>query len=253
MTRDLPTSPSTPTQPLEPPAAPPPANPLDRAFLTNTLGVTELILVRHGQQDFPTDPRNTTPRDWIDPPLSAIGIRQAEAVGASMLDHGVAAVYSSGLERARETGLQIAKHHGLDVTVLDELREIELFRDLPEGVQLTDAVDPILLRGARERFVRERRWDVYPFGETGEEFRHRVLMATEGVLATHPGERIVVACHGGVINAVLGSLLGVREDMFFRPAHASVQRVGAMEERRVIWSMNETHHLSAVAPELVTW
>ena len=113
-------------------------------------------------------------------------------------------------KRARETGHQIARHHGLEVTILDELREIELFRDLPEGTALLDAVDPILLLGAGERFVRERRWDVYPFSETGEEFRHRVLMAVEGILATHAGERVVVACHGGVINAVAGSSLGTR-------------------------------------------
>jgi broad specificity phosphatase PhoE len=226
---------------------------MDRAFLTNTDSVTELVLVRHGQQDYPKDVARATTAEWVDPPLSELGNRQADAVGRSMVDQGIGAVYASNLERAHETGRQIARHHGLDVTVLPELREIELFRDLPEGTTLTDAVDPILLRGARERWVRDRRWDVYPYSETGEEFRHRVLMAVEGILATHPGERVVVACHGGVINAVTASILGVAEDMFFRPAHASVHRVAALGERRVIWSLNETHHLAAVDPELVTW
>lgn len=249
----LPTSPSTPSAPQDPPAAPPPSNPLDRAYLTNTEGVTELVLVRHGQQDQPHDLRAATPQDWIDPPLSEVGTRQAEAVGASMVDHGIAAVYASPLQRALETGRQIARHHDVEVTVLPELREIELFRDLPEGTPLLEAVDPLLLRGARERFVMERRWDVYPYSETGEQFRHRVLLAVEGIIATHPGERVVVACHGGVINAVAGALLGVREDMFFRPAHASVHRMAAHGDRRVIWSLNETHHLAAVGPELITW
>jgi broad specificity phosphatase PhoE len=226
---------------------------MDRAFLTNTEAVTELVLVRHGQQDYPKDMARTTTADWIDPPLSAIGVRQADAVGQSMVDHTVSAVYTSNLERALETGEQIARHHGLEVAVLQELREVELFRDLPEGTQLTEAIDPLLLRGVRERFVMERRWDVYPFSETGEEFRHRILMAIEGILASHPGEQVVVACHGGVINAVAASLLGLREDMFFRPAHASVHRIVALGERRVIRSLNETHHLTAVAPELLTF
>jgi 2,3-bisphosphoglycerate-dependent phosphoglycerate mutase len=253
VTRDLPTSPSTPSPPAEPPVAPPPANPMDRAFLTNTDAVTELVLVRHGQQDFPTDVGRATTADWVDPPLSAVGIRQADAVGRSMVGETIGAVYASNLERALETGRQIARHHELEVTVLPELREVELFRDVPEGTTLLDAVDPILLRGARERWVRDRRWDVYPYSETGDEFRHRVLMAVEGIVATHPGQRVVVACHGGVINAVTASILGVREDMFFRPAHASVHRVAALDERRVIWSLNETHHLAAVDPALVTW
>ena len=163
---------------------------MDRAFLTNTdvghragaraprpAGLPE----GHG-------PGGHVP-DWVDPPLSELGVRQADAVGRSMVGDPIAAVYASTLERAHETGRQVARHHGLDVTVLPELREVELFRDLPEGTQLTDAVDPILLRGVRERWVHDRRWDVYPYSETGEEFRHRVLMAVEGILATHPGER----------------------------------------------------------------
>jgi broad specificity phosphatase PhoE len=253
MSDRVPTTPSTPTPAADPPLPPPPDNPMDRAFLTNTPTATELILVRHGQQDYPKDLPRATTADWVDPPLSDIGNRQAVAVGESMVGEVITAVYSSNLERAHETGRQIARHHGLEVNVLESLREIELFRDLPEGKTLLDAVDPILLRGARERWVQDRRWDVYPFSETGEEFRHRILMAVEGILATHPGERVVVACHGGVINAVAGAIVGLREDMFFRPAHASVHRIGALGERRVIWSLNETHHLAAVDPELVTW
>jgi broad specificity phosphatase PhoE len=227
---------------------------MDRAFLTNTTDATELVLVRHGQQDFPKDMRNATRDDWVDPPLSAIGNRQAEAVGQSMVGHRIDAVYSSHLKRANETGRQIGRHHGLDVTVLEELREIELFRDVPEGTSLPDVIDPLLLRGARERWVQVRRWDVYPFSETGDEFRHRVLMAVEGILVAHPGgQRVVVACHGGVINAVTAAFLGLAEDMFYRPAHASVHRVGVLGGRRVIWSLNETHHLTTVAPELLTW
>ena len=181
-------------------------------------------------------------------------MRQAEAVGIGLEAETVAAVYASPLERALETGRAVAAHHGLEVRELAELREIELFRDLPEGQSLLDAVDPLLLRGVRERFTRERRWDVYPYGETGDELRHRVVMAFEGIIATHPGATVVVACHGGVINAYLGSVLGiVHEDMWFRPNHASVHRVVAHGERRVVRSLNEVHHLRSVDADLVSW
>lgn len=247
-----PSSPSTPTPPEEPPAPPPPPDAFARAFLTHDPDAGELVLVRHGQQDYPVDRRAA--RDaWVDPPLSAVGIRQADAVGRALAHRPVAAVYSSGLQRAKETGDQIARHHGLEVTVLDAVREIEMFRDLPDGVDLMDAVDPLLLQGARERFVLERRWDVWPYTETGEEFRHRVLMATEGILVTHPGQRVVVACHGGVINTIAAAVLGIGEDMFFRPGHASVHRIGVLGARRVIWSLNETHHLAAAGDDLVTY
>ena len=107
------TTPSTPRPAADPPLPPPPDNPMDRAFLTNTPTATELILVRHGQQDYPKDMPRATTADWVDPPLSEIGNRQAVAVGESMVGEVITAVYSSNLERAHETGRQIARHHGL--------------------------------------------------------------------------------------------------------------------------------------------
>lgn len=202
----------------------------------------------------PDPAQSSTREDWIDPPLSARGVRQAAAVGAGLEMEAIDAVYTSPLVRAAETARAIASRHGLDVQMLAELREIELFRDLPDGKSLPEALDPLLLRGVRERFARERRWDVYPYGETGDELRHRVVMAVEGIIATLPAATIVVACHGGVINAYIGSVLGISdEDMWFRPNHASVHRVVAHGDRRVVRSLNETHHLSAVDPELVSW
>jgi broad specificity phosphatase PhoE len=250
----LPTTPSTPTAPAEPPSPPPPPTALDRAFLTDVDQLTTVILVRHGEQAVPDGAQSATREDWIDPPLSPRGVRQAEAVGAGLGTEAIDAVYASPLRRAVDTGAAVAAHHGLEVQVLAELREIELFRDLPEGTSLHDAVSPLLLHGVRERFVRERRWDVYPYGETGDELRHRVVMAVEGIIATRPGSTIVVACHGGVINSYVGSVLGItQEDMWFRPNHASVQRVVAHGDRRVVRSLNEVHHLRSVDPTLVSW
>jgi probable phosphoglycerate mutase len=240
-----PTTPSTPSEPMDPPAEPPPPDAFGRAFLTHVPEAGELILVRHGQQDYPAE-RGGDRSAWVDPPLSALGRRQAEAVGVALADRPIDAVYSSHLQRAKDTGDQVASHHGLEVAVMEALREIEMFRDVPDGKDVLDVVDPLLLLGARERFANERRWNVWPLTETGDEFRHRVLMAVESILVRHPGQRVAIACHGGVINIVAAAVLGMRdEDMFFRPAHASFHRIGVLGARRVIWSLNETHHLAA--------
>ncbi len=245
----LPTTPSTPTEPAEPPSPPPPPTALDRAFLTDVEQPTTIILVRHGEQAVPDQGQSATREQWVDPPLSTRGVRQAEAVGAGLAAETIDVVYASPLKRAYDTGRAVADHHGLEVQVVAELREIELFRDLPDGKSLLEALDPLLLHGVRERFVRERRWDVYPYGETGEELRNRVAMAVEGIIATHPGSTIVVACHGGVINSYVGSVLGISdEDMWFRPNHASVHRLVAHGDRRVVRSLNEVHHLRRGRP-----
>jgi broad specificity phosphatase PhoE len=174
-------------------------------------------------------------------------------VGEALAGEPIAAVYSSHLQRAAETGRQIGKHRGLTPTVLEELREIEVFRDLPEGKSIRDVVPQTTQLGMQARFIRERRWDVYPYSESSAEFRHRIVTAIEGILALHPAETIAVACHGGVINTYVGHQLGLHEDMFFRPGHASVSRILAGDGgRRVVLSLNEVHHLAAVDAALVT-
>jgi probable phosphoglycerate mutase len=247
----IPSSPSTPSAPHEPPTAPPPPSPIDRAFLTGDPNAGRLILVRHGHQQPPGNGA-PLPSEWVDPPLSDIGRRQAEAVADALARERVDVVYCSSLRRARDTGEAIASRHGLEPTVLPELREVEIFRDLPPETRVQDLLSELVRRGMVERFVRERSWDAYPFSESSASFRSRILTVMEGVLAMSEGLHVVVACHGGVINAYLGYLLGVTEDMFFRPAHGSVHRLLVAGDRRVIDSLNETHHLSAVDPALVT-
>jgi broad specificity phosphatase PhoE len=82
------------------------------------------------------------------------------------------------------------------------------------------------------------------------------VTVVEGILALCVRDRVrhvAIVCHGGVINAYIGHILGIREDMFFRPAHASISRVLAGDGRRVLHTLNEMHHLASVAPDLVTF
>lgn len=235
----------------EPSSPQPAASPLDRTFLTNVAGVTTLLLIRHGKQYF-AHRDNPTTADWVDPPLSETGVRQAEAVGRALAGEQIDVVYSSPLIRALATAQAVAGHHGLEPQLSADLREIELFRDVPDGASLTDHIGLDELHRLQDQFFRERCWDVYPFSESGADFRSRVVAAIDEIVARHPGRRVAVACHSGVKNCYLGHVLGVAQDMFFRPAHASVSRVLAGDGRRVVHSLNETRHLSEVDPLLVT-
>lgn len=219
-----------------------PPSPIDRAFLTNDPAAGSLILVRHGQQRWP-DPATSVTADWVDPPLSDLGERQAAAVGTHLSGESIDAVYSSHLLRAHHTGLAVAHHHRLEVTVLPELEEIHLFRDLPQDQRATDTLGEEAMDQIRERFVTTRQWSAYPHTETSDEFRKRVTVAIDEILASHPGQRVVVACHAGVINAYLANLLRIEADFFYRPAHASVHRLSFKDELRVPVALNEQHHL----------
>jgi broad specificity phosphatase PhoE len=224
---------------------------LDRPFLTGQPDVVQLTFVRHGKQDMPSGA--FTPALWADPPLSDLGKRQAAAVGSALATEPVDAVVCSHLQRAVETAREVAKPHGLEPVIYPELREVETYRDVPDGVRLEDVLSPVMWQGVRERFNRELRWDVSPFSESSAEFRYRVVTVVEGILALHKGSQLAIVCHGGVINAYLGHLLGLGQDMFFRPAHASVSRVLTGDGRRVIHTLNELHHLQTVDETLVTF
>lgn len=224
----------------------------DLAFLTGVQPVTEVILVRHGEQHIP-DPRSGPVGDMIDPPLSDRGREQARLVGERFKGVEIDAVYTSNLQRANHTGRAIAEHQGLACVVLDDLREVEIFRDIPPDLNAVDYVGRDLLLGIRERMITEKRWDVYPYSESSFDFRKRTVNTIEGIIAANEGKRVVVACHGGVINAYIGHHLGIGYDMFFRPAHTAVNVVLAGHHGvRALQTLGDIHHLDG-HPELVSY
>ncbi|MCC6382405.1 MAG: histidine phosphatase family protein [Dehalococcoidia bacterium] len=223
----------------------------DRAFLTGVEDVTQLIFVRHGEQDV-ADWRRGPVGDMVDPPLTARGQRQAELVGARLSTERIHAVYSSGLRRAFETAQAIARHHRLEPVIMGDLREVEVFREIPADRSAADFLGEPLLTAIRERMLRERNWDVYPYSESSAEFRRRTVNAVEAIIAANEGRRVVVACHGGVINAYVGHVIGTRDDLFFRPAHTSISVVAAGGGVRAVHSLNDVHHLVTPAESFVS-
>lgn len=222
----------------------------DRAFLTDIEDVTEIVLVRHGQQQTP-DYQGAI-GDTHDPELSERGRHQVRALGERFSTRRIDAIYTSPLRRAADTAQAIARHHRMSPIVLDDLREIEMFRDIPREKRVTDVLDEALLIGARERFLREKSWDVYPHSESSFEFRKRVVNAIEGIIAGNEGKRVVIACHGGVINVYAGHVIGSPYDMFFRPAHTSVNIVMAGGGIRALHTLNDVHHLHTAEGSLLS-
>ena len=133
----------------------------------------------------------------------------------------------------------------LNQPVIDELAEIHMYSELPQDRRAVDVLGEKALGGIWERFVQTQKWDSYPYTETSADFRRRVGWAVESAIVDHPGETIVIACHGGVINAYLAEVLGLVPDMFFRPYHASSHRMLFGQGRRVIETLNEDSYLAA--------
>ena len=222
----------------------------DEAFLTGIDGVTEVLLVRHAQQDVDL---YGVAADWIDPPLSERGRKQASLVGEALSTTRFDAIFASPLRRAKDTAEAIAKHQRMDIEFIPDLREVEVFRDVPPEQTVRDFLGEDMLLAMRQRMIAERNWDVYPASERSYDFRKRTINAIEACIARNAGERIAIVCHGGVINAYIGHIIGTKYDMFFRPAHTSVNIVVVGGSRRVLRLLNDVHHLTTAEGEFTTY
>ena len=75
-------------------------------------------------------------------------------------------------------------------------------------------------------------------------FRKSVVDAIEGLVREHRGRRVGVVCHGGVINAWAGHVLGIEDPLFFEPTYTSINRfLAAGTGERSVVSLNEAAHL----------
>ena len=213
---------------------------LENPFVESFEGMCEVLLVRHGEQKFF---ENIPLGQAYDAPLSELGQRQAEAVGERLSKARIGRVYCSDMRRAHDTGKAIAKHHGMEPVVLHDLREIDLWQRAPQDKGLLDIYTREQLAEVYREVTRTRRHDAYPYCEDVDVFRTRVFGAIDQAIAESHGMRIVIACHGGVINAVLSRVLGSNFDHLVPVHHTSISVMRAADTRRVILSINDYSHV----------
>jgi broad specificity phosphatase PhoE len=86
-----------------------------------------------------------------------------------------------------------------------------------------------------------------PAHESEDVFLTRVVGTIEALVEAHPSQKVVVVCHGGVINAYAAHVLGLAMSgnrSFFYPNYTSLHRFAAARSgERSIVTLNETSHL----------
>jgi broad specificity phosphatase PhoE len=156
--------------------------------------VTILFLSRHGETDWNAEGRF---QGHADIPLNEHGRAQARGLAHRLEGTRLDAIYSSDLARSSETAAIVAAPHGLPVTALKELREV----DVGEWSGLT-----------REEI--EARWPGsirlwkdgghgWQEGESYEEMAARAVACLDRLAREHAGQRILYIGHGGTLRGVL--------------------------------------------------
>jgi 2,3-bisphosphoglycerate-dependent phosphoglycerate mutase len=203
-------------------------------------GATDVLLIRHGESEAYVD---GTPFPLVDghgdPALSAEGAQQAQRLAARLAGAGIGAIYVTTLRRTVQTAAPLARALGLAPRVEPDLREVHLGEW--EGGRYRKMVaerHPTVLRAWQEE-----RWDVIPGAEPADAFAARVRAAVERLAQAHPGQRVAVFTHGGVIGQVLAAAAGSRPFAFITSDNASISRLVLADGRWLIRGFNDTAHL----------
>jgi probable phosphoglycerate mutase len=169
--------------------------------------VTRLVLVRHGESNVTVNRIIGGPRTCNG--LSALGREQAARLRDRWSAHPeftADALLASQYPRAFETMQVIAPVLG-DLPIVRD----DGFGEHDPGPEC----DGLSYKAFAERYPEAHRgWDsndpfatTFPDGETIASFHYRVGRAVRRTLDAFAGQTVVVACHGGVIDAVLRQVL----------------------------------------------
>jgi probable phosphoglycerate mutase len=229
------------------PAAPVPAG--VRTISPVPLSAARLVLVRHGEAV--CNVSGIVGGILGCTGLSAIGVSEAEALRDRLLRTGemadVTAVYASVLPRALETAAIVAPGLGGQAAVAD-CDLCELHPGEADGLTWGQFV---------ERYTGPD-WDsnpdavLAPGAESWRSFVARVDGALTAVAGRHGNERVVIFCHGGVIEASLESFLGVtvaRGRLKLRTAHTSLTEWELAPDGWRLLRYNDAAHLAGPPPD----
>ncbi|TMV13756.1 histidine phosphatase family protein [Arenibacterium halophilum] len=204
-------------------------------------GAADLLLIRHGRTEAARDGESFPMVDGHgDPALHPIGEEQAVKVGNRFKnDSDIAAIYVTTLRRTHQTAAPLAGHLGLTPIVEPDLREIRL-GDWDGGAYRRKAAE-----GAPEfnRAVERQEWGEIPNAETTAELHARVRAGLLRIAAAHPGERVAVFVHGGVVGAAMAIASGAQAFHFNGADNGSVSRLVILGESMRIKGFNDISHL----------
>ncbi len=204
-------------------------------------GACDMLLIRHGEsmpiaegQDIPMVDGHA------DPPLDPQGHEEARRVADRLAGEEITAIYTSTLTRTQQTAAPLAAKLGLTPAVEADVREVHLGEW--EGIYRIRMREqhPIA-----KRFWEERDWGVIPGAETNEQFGTRVRRGLQRIAAAHPGERVAVFVHGGVIGMAMQLAVEARSLAFVGAENGSINHLVILDDGTwILRRFNDTGHLA---------
>ena len=163
------------------------------------------------------------------------GRAQADALAGRLAAAGIAALYSSPLERAIDTAQPLARRLGLTITKRDRLTEIDTGDWTGESFKKLEPTEQW------QRFLSFRSSTRVPGGELMLDIQARVVTELEELRELHPDETVALFSHADVIRFAFAHYAGIAIDLAYRleirPASVSTIALGPEDVR--ILGLNE--------------
>jgi alpha-ribazole phosphatase/probable phosphoglycerate mutase len=181
--------------------------------------VSSILLIRHAQSRLHGRFCGSS-----DPPLSAAGEAEAQALAAKLRATPIGRIYSSPLRRAVMTAEALAATRGMELSMMDGLREL----DFGEWEGLTwseiELRDPQFAKPWLDQFPKR----TAPGGETFKNFQARVESAFAQVQSEMKRDSlgtIAVVAHSAVLGVILARTSGQPFRSIPPPANATVYEI----------------------------
>jgi broad specificity phosphatase PhoE len=166
--------------------------------------MAEFVIARHGETPWNAERRL---QGHADIPLNDRGRVQATALAERLASApAFAAIYTSDLARAHETALIVGERLGLSVVTDAALREIDVGSWSGRTIDEIEAEWP-------GKLGRWRAGEDVHNGESRAHLASRVERAVLAIGSCHPGERLLLVAHGGVIRALQRIVEGTPADV----------------------------------------
>jgi len=202
----------------------------------------KLFLIRHGQTSWNVEGRYQGDQDIE---LNSTGIMQAGLAAKYLSRVGFSNIYSSPLSRTMETARIINRRRGLEIKVMQDLKEMDFGKW--EGMKFEEINSTYN--------IDYQKWLDDPYhnrptgGEDFQELTDRTTAAIDRILAENSdGSSVAVSTHGGVILSLLVHWLQIPLDRW----KSIIQRQAAINIAVIdkgfpyISAINYTGHLKPV-------
>ena len=207
---------------------------------------TEFVYVRHGETDANRD--GFLQGGKVDMPLNENGLKQAEAVALRLQDECFDFAFSSPMSRAKQTMEAIASINKQGISPVYDRSLCEWHCGKMDGMYFEDIKKTYPDEALAFSF--ERIEIQMPDGESGYEVQKRVDDFLTSVLEKHPGKRILLVAHGGVLQRVMRFVTGAIAPHNMLPltdnASISTFRFNHQYNAWQLTSLNRNEHLKGL-------